>query len=266
MQNNPINLARYPLEHPDSETYRSIVTEAGKTLTETGIVNLEAFLTPAGTDRLMAAVEHLMPQAHRSKREDTAYGIPPTEDMPADHPYRILSPTDRYGIAYHQMRNTPLDELYVWPPLRQFIAAVTGNDKLYLHEDPSNALVLQIYKTHGGLAWHFDQALFSTVLNLSESEAGGAFECVPHLRTADDPCFDEVRDVLLGRSDRVRSLQVQRGSLSIMYGRYTLHRVTTIRGPSPRTSLVLSYEDRPGVKMDVATRRKLFGPTAPLDP
>ena len=50
-----------------------------------------------------------------------------------------------------------------------------------------------------------------------------------------------------------------------MLGRDALHRVTTIEGPTPRMSLILSYEDRPGVRLDMATRRKFFGPTTPDD-
>ena len=159
-----------------------------------------------------------------------------------------------------------LDKLYRWPPLRQFVADVTGNKTLYLHADPSNALVLQIYQTRDTLAWHFDQALFSTVLNLSETESGGAFECAPNIRTPDDPCFDAVRGVLLGNSDRVQRHFVKSGSFSIMLGRYTLHRVSEVTGETPRISMILSYEDRPGIKMDVTTRKMLFGPGAPDTP
>ncbi len=266
MNDCQIDLAGYPLDRPEGAAYQALVEGCSQRLSDTGLLNLEGFLTEGGAARLAAAVDDLMPQAERSVREDTAYGVPPTDDLPADHPYRILGATDRYGIAYHQMRGTALDALYVWPPLRQFVADVTGHGTLYLHEDPSNALVAQIYKTGGGLAWHFDQALFSTILNLGETEAGGAFECVPNLRSDDDPAYDAVRDVLLGRSDRVERHYPKRGSFTIIYGRYTLHRVATVEGPSPRVSLVLSYEDRPGVRMDAETRRKLFGPTAPLDP
>lgn len=265
MQNNPINLDAFPLDRPHTGEYRQLVADAARTLSELGVLSLESFLTGEGTARLAGVVRELLPQAHRSVRQDTAYGIPPSDDMPADHPYRILGRTDRYGVAYHQMHATELGELYRWPPLRQFVADVTGHGQLYLHEDPCNALVVQVYKSGGGLAWHFDQALFSTILNLGESESGGAFECVPHLRSAENPCFAEVREVLLGHSDRVRRFQAGAGSFTIIYGRYTLHRVATIKGASPRLSLVLSYEDRPGVRMDPATRRKLFGPTAPAD-
>jgi len=265
LNDNPVNLSDYPLDEPEGPVYSTLVEASSQALRQDGFLNLDGFLTSRGVERLMADVECLLPSAHRSCRHDNAYGATPSDDLPADHPDRILRPTDRYGLAYHQMRGTALDTLYVWPPLRQFVADITRHQALYLHDDPSNALVLQVYKTGGGLAWHFDQAQFSTILNLSESEAGGVFEYAANIRSADDPRYDDVRDVLLERSDKVRRVHARRGSLSIIYGRHTLHRVTAIEGPSSRSSVVLSYEDRPGVRMDVETRRKLFGPTAPMD-
>lgn len=260
-----INLERYPLDRPRTEGYRRIVAERGRDLARTGLVNLEGFLTPDGIARLVGEIQALMPEAHYAQRRDNPYGAPISGDLADDHPYRILSPTARHGIAFHQMRGTALEELYRWPPLRQFVADLIGRGELYLHDDPCNALVAQIYKTGEGLAWHFDRALFSTILSLQETEVGGAFECVPGLRGTDNPCFDEVRDVLLGHSQRVEQYHAKAGSFSIMLGRDALHRVTTIEGPTPRMSLILSYEDRPGVRLDVATRRKFFGPTAPDD-
>jgi hypothetical protein len=88
---------------------------------------------------------------------------------------------------------------------------------------------------------------------------------VPGLRKPGDPCFDDVRDVLLDKSDRVEQHHPEAGSFSIMLGRYALHRVTTVEGATPRMSVILSYEDRPGVRLDVATRKNFFGPTAPDD-
>ena len=261
-----INLDSYPLHRPQSAQYRSVVEESAARLTGTGLLNLEGFLTPEGTELLVGEVNRRMPEAMYAVRQDNPYGAVDSEGAPEDHPYKIFHPTSRYGLAYHQLRDTLLDELYRWPPLRQFVADVTGNEVLYLHEDPSNALVLQIYRTGDTLAWHFDQALFSTVLNLSETESGGAFECVPNIRSETDPCFDAVRDVLNGTSDRVEQHFVKAGSFSIMLGRYSLHRVSRVEGPTPRMSMILSYEDRPGVTMDVATRKMLFGAGAPDTP
>jgi alkylated DNA repair dioxygenase AlkB len=260
-----VNLESYPLDCPDTDRYRQVVAGSSREMARCGLVNLEGFLSSEGTTRLIGEIDGLMPNAYFSRKHENAYGASVSDDLPDDHPYRIVGKTERHGLAYHQLRDTALEELYRWPPLRQFVADVTGHGMLYVHEDPSNALVVQIYKAGGGLAWHFDRALFSTILNLQKSDGGGVFECVPGLRKPGDPCFDDVRDVLLDKSDRVEQHHPEAGSFSIMLGRYALHRVTTVEGATPRMSVILSYEDRPGVRLDVATRKNFFGPTAPDD-
>ena len=196
---------------------------------------------------------------------ENAYGGAIDEAAPADHPCRILGETDRHGVAYHQMHESSLADLYRWPPVRQLVADVIGRLCLYLHEDPSNALVLQIFSAGGRLAWHFDRAGFSCIIQLQAAEEGGEFEFVRGLRSPEDECFDDVKAVLLGDRARVERRSAEPGTFSIFDGTRTLHRVTPVRGDRPRMSLVLSYEERPGVKLDAATRRRFFGPDAPDD-
>lgn len=57
---------------------------------------------------------------------------------------RVRSETDRYGLARHQLTNTLLDSIYTWEPVRRFVGDLLDHDQIYLHEDPSNALVVQI--------------------------------------------------------------------------------------------------------------------------
>jgi hypothetical protein len=163
------------------------------------------------------------------------------------------------------MGGTALQALYRWPPLRRFVAAVTGKAELFLHADPCNALVLQVYQPGDMLAWHFDRARFSTTLHLQAAEAGGHFESVAALRRDGEDAFAEVSKVLKGDRARVRQAVSQPGSFTIFNGNHTLHRVTEVEGTRPRLSLVLSYDETPGQKLDPETRRLFFGPTAPLD-
>ena len=259
-----INLSKYPINRPDSAQYRIMIIELSQKLATHQLLNMEGFLTKAGTQAIASEIDSLLPTAGHVKHRSTAYGESERESLPDDHPYNIKNQTDRYGLARHQLGNTQLDSIYTWEPVRNFVRDLLGLEKIYLHEDPSNALVVQIYKQWGGIAWHFDRALFSTILNIRESDNGGVFECAPNIRSETDPCFEEVRDVLLGQSDFVERNKVKAGSFTIMYGRYTLHRVTENLSPIARYSAVLSYEDRPGVKLDVATRKRFFGDDAPL--
>lgn len=259
MIGNLLNLDKYPIDQPNSARYVSLVSDCRARLASKHIINIEDFVTPSGSDRLVQEVESRLADVFHSATRSNPHPQNEAESIPEEQRYSGY--TDRYSLARHQLLGSELDELYQYLPLRQFIRDVLELDSIYLHEDPSNALVVQMYKPGGGIAWHFDQALFSTILNLRETEKGGVFECVPNLRTAHDPCTDAIQEVLLNKSDRVEQHHVSAGSFTIMFGRYTMHRVTEVSGTTPRLSAVLSYEDRPGVKMDLITRKKLFGPT-----
>ena len=254
-----LNLAEYPIDKPESARYRALVSDCREQLASGYLINIKDFLTPSGTEYLVQEIESRLPQAFHSVSRSNPHPASEADTIPPDQ--RYTGYTDRYSLARHQLTGSALDSLYQYPPLRRFIRDILALESIYLHEDPSNALVVQMYKPGGGIAWHFDQALFSTILNLRETEQGGVFECVPNLRTANDPCTEAIQQVLLKQSDRVEKHQVSAGSFTIMSGRYTMHRVTEVSGTTPRLSAVLSYEDRPGVKMDLATRKRLFGPT-----
>ena len=258
-----INLLGYPIDRPESSEYQSLVSRLKHDLAKSGMINLVDFLTPEGVSTYKQEINDRLANAFHAVSRRHPYGYHPTATLPDDHPCNTFASTQSFRLARHQLPDTEIDALYTWPPMRQFIADVTGNDEIYLSADPSNGLVVQVYREGCGQAWHFDQALFSTILNLSESDAGGIFECVPALRTADNPHYDAVKRVLSGESDRIQKHKVKAGSFTIMLGRYTMHRVTTVERQTPRISAVLSYELEPDVHMDLETRKISFGPTAP---
>ncbi len=275
MNSKLINLDFYPLDQPDSTRYKEIVAKYRAQLMRDEFVNMEGFLTEYGTTAIAREIDDRTDQTFHSARMANPYGKSPGDscnpqnsddtDQRAIHPAEIYARTDRYGLARHQLQNTLLDSIYCWEPVKHFVRDILGLSQIYLHEDPSNALVVQMYKHGGGLAWHFDRALFSTILNIRESDKGGVFECAPGLRSELEPRYDNVRDVLLEQSSLVKRHHVKSGSFTIMRGRYTMHRVTENLGSTSRLSAVLSYEDKPGVKLDLATRRTFFGASAPDD-
>jgi hypothetical protein len=263
MSTKYVNLTEYPIDQPDSPQYRSIIAEQQELLAIDGMINLVNFLTPTGIRKYKQEIEDRSGIAYHAIAERHPYGYERSDQFPDDHPVNTFGSTESFRLARHHFPDTDLDSLYLWSPMRRFIADITGNEKTFLSGDPSNALVVQVYRDGCGQAWHFDQALFSTIINLSESEAGGIFECVPNIRTEKTPNYDEVKSVLQGISSKIQQHHVKAGSFTIMLGRYTMHRVTPIEGTVPRISAILSYELKPDVCMDLATRKKSFGPTAP---
>ena len=210
MYSNYVNLAKYPLEHRDSKEYKEVIEQAREMLTETNIVILEDFITAEGVDHFNKEIEARLSESyHRSTLVNPYHGTTGSNEFSDDHPRNTFGKMERFGLARHQLLGTVMDEHYNWLPLRKFIADINGFKQAYLSADPSNALVVQIYRDGCGQAWHFDEAQYTTIINLGEADAGGVFECVPNLRTTDDENFDEVRKVLHDQSDRVQQYNVK---------------------------------------------------------
>ena len=67
------------------------------------------------------------------------------------------------------------------------------------------------------------------------------------MRSSDDECYDEVARVLAGdASELIETIPMMPGTLMIFEGRYSLHRVTPIRGDTPRHVALLAYDTKPG--------------------
>lgn len=253
-----VNLSVFPLHQPESDAYKRLVEEWRSKLATTGLINLEEFLTPEGVEAFRGEVYERLPNAFHSVHGAQTY----FDKMPGEFPTDALG-SNTHCLGHHNLQNSAMDALYKWEPLRKFIAALTQNTEVYLHEDPTNALVVQVYKPGCWTGWHFDRAIFTTIVNLGEPEAGGTFECVADIRTENNPSYSEVRDVLLNQSNRVSRYDMKAGSLTLMLGRYSLHRVTPVEKALDRISLVLKYETEPGVFISAKDRKHIYGPSAP---
>ena len=84
--------------------------------------------------------------------------------------------------------------------------------------------------------------------------------CRKPIRDSDDEHFDEVARVLDGTSDKVISLTLEPGDLQPFKGRYSLHRVAPLRGPTPRYVAIFSYVLEQGMVGSVERKRQLCGP------
>jgi hypothetical protein len=90
---------------------------------------------------------------------------------------------------------------------------------------------------------------------LQKPEGGGAFKCVPGLRSTDNENYAGVWEVLLGARDKVSVVPFQPGTLMIFRGHYSLHRVSAVTGPRRRLIGVLSYStQRDYLGSDLANR------------
>jgi len=156
--------------------------------------------------------------------------------------------------------DSPLKDLYYWPPMQQFIADIVGEADLYPSEDPYQPVNVLCQGNGDRSAWHFDSNnAFTMTLMLQSAESGGHFEMTPNTRSDTDPNFEGVAQLLLGEESNVVRVARDEGELVIFRGCNSAHRVTPIEGSRLRLMCVMVYETEPGVTGDPVVNETVYG-------
>jgi hypothetical protein len=262
-----IDTTRYPLDEPGSPGWHQLVDRVRDDLRRVGCSVLPGFVHPSVHETLQREGDEVAPWAHDEVEVVNAYNVAPDTPLPPDHPGRIRL---ERGNAFVARDRIPPDfvihQLYTSPLLQRFVAACMGLPAVHPLADPLAGLCLNVIPPGRAHPWHFDTNEFSVSILTRPAEAGGVFEYCPNIRSPGSENLADVRAVLTGRPEaepRVRRLALRPGDLQLFTGRFSLHRVTTVRGPSARHSAVLAYCERPGVVGSVTRTRQLFGRVRP---
>ena len=258
-----VDLGRYPINDPAGSAYQDLVRACQDQLRDRGVAQLAGFLTPAAVSQMLAVTSQLTAQAWASDQDHTVYFEPPDDAGGPDHPRALMQHSAKKAIAYDQMPpGAPIRRLYESDDLTGFIAAVLGKQVLYRSADPLDALEIAIFGAGDELGWHFDNSEFSVTVMYQQAEAGGQFDYYPWLRGEQDENYPGVQKILLGGSDGVIRLPGSPGTLAVFRGQHALHRVTAVSGSRPRINSVLTYGERPDMKLSALTQQLFYGRTA----
>jgi hypothetical protein len=257
-----IDLNRYPLDQPDSEQYRDLVSDKRGLLDTQQFCSMPGFLCEPIRQKIAADVEL---QQQNTNRADSLRNVylerTKTDSLPDDHPKNILSQGSYNMMGAHLLADdSPLKALYYWPAMQQFIADIVGEEKLYPSDDPYQPVNVLCQGDGDRSSWHFDSSnAFTMTLMLQAPEAGGYFEMAPNTRSDDDPNYDGIKKLLLG--DESNAVRVSRGEgeLVIFRGCHSAHRVTPVSGNRLRLMCVMVYETEPGVVGDPVVNETVYG-------
>jgi hypothetical protein len=226
---------------------------------------LPDFIRPSLRDVLRQECSAIAPRAHHDVETVNVYNIAVDSELPDGHPGRR---TFERGNAFVARDRIPADalisRLYSDTVFRDFIARCFELPELHELADPLSGLVLNVVAPGMEHPWHFDTNEFAVSILTQAPQSGGDFEYCPNIRTAQAENFTDVRAVLAGTDDRlVRRLTLRPGDLQLFLGRYSMHRVTEVRGDIARHSAIFAYTERPGVIGSVERTRQLFGRVLP---
>jgi hypothetical protein len=255
-----VNLERYPILELDAPAARAVIRAAQAQLAAMGAAELPGFIRPEAMPQLVEDAQRLAPLAFRSEGAGTAYLEVPDFNLPEDHPRRMFGAYAVGVVAYDQIpQHSPLRRLYACDGLMDFIGAILDRGRLFRYADPLGALNLAVMKDGDELQWHFDMTDFVVSLAIQDAEQGGDFEVAPLIRSADDECYPRVKQVLDGASSEVVRLPMTPGTLLIFAGRHSIHRVSPIRGETPRLVALLAYDTKPGTNSTDVLKLSRYG-------
>ncbi|WP_308252291.1 arpA protein [Pseudonocardia sp. KRD291] len=253
---------RYPIGDPCGRTWSAAVAGARDSLAAGGCAVLPGFVRESWLDRLRAEGRAVAPLAYTETRTVNVYNTETVDDsLPDGHPARVRFERGNAFVARDRIPGSAaIQRLYADPGLQAFLAACFGLPQLHELADPLAGLCLNVVADGRSHPWHFDTNEFAISLLTQAPESGGVFEYCPDIRGAGAENPGDVAAVLAGRGEQLtRRITLRPGDLQLFRGRYSLHRVTEVAGPTDRHSAIFSYSERPGVVGSPARTRQLFG-------
>jgi hypothetical protein len=254
-----VDFERYPIGEP-GRLGSQVAERCRAELTADGTCQLDGFMRPAAVRAVLQEAETLSGKAFRTDATHNAYFTDVLAGAGQDDPRGVTLHSSKWALGYKYCgASSPLRTLYEWDGLVTFLKDVLELADLYRDADPVGACSVMFYGEGDELGWHFDNSEFAVTLMLQECLEGGEFEYVPGVRTADDENFAGVRAVLAGAREPVRSLYAGPGTLTLFRGRYSMHRVTPVRGATRRVNAVLAYASTADHRLTPLNRRLFYG-------
>ena len=246
-----VNLERYPIADLRSAAARAVIAEGRDQLARDGLCLFPDFVSPAALAAMTAEAQRLAPTLHHEVTWMNGRGQGPG-DGPLHRPTRNACgavPYDRLATE------SPSRRLYETDQLAGLFRELLGVPAFYRCADPISSCLLMYYGEGDELGWHFDPNDGVVTLLLQAASEGGTFEFAPGIGR-DPDAFEPVMD---GRRDRVVAPPLRPGTLSLVRGVASLHRVTPVSGPRPRIMLTMSFDQQPGRVFSVENRRRYSG-------
>ena len=259
-----IDLDRYPI-HVTVGARRQLVADVQSDIRSVGCAVIKQFVKPSAIPALVAEGDRVAHLGHRNFNRTNPYFTQLPPDLPDTHPLRrfydrsnAFVPADNFGD------DSIIRAMYEWPAFAPFIQEVLEEPSFYRYADALADVIINLAEEGNGFPWHFDTNNYTVTLAIQNADDGGEFEYSPNLRTPTDENYDGVGRVLDGDQTLIHSLHLEPGDLQIFKGRYSLHRVTPLSGPTMRYVAIFSFTEMEGIVGSPERTKQLYGRVLPI--
>jgi hypothetical protein len=231
-----VDLDTYPIHDLASPVRRALVAQTQEQMRLVGCSHLPGFVRADAVARMQAEGTALHDQTYWSREPHNPYFGPGDPDLPATHPRNTFQPRHSGFINSDVLlADSALRQLYDTDILLHFIwECLDVARPVYRWADPIGRNPYGVMETGHYLPWHFDGNEFTVSVLAQKADDGGVFEYVPRIRQPDNENFEHVQHILEGGRDGVHTLDLIPGDMQLFAGRYSMHRVTPIVGPTTR--------------------------------
>jgi hypothetical protein len=241
-----LDLERFPIHDLTSDKRSDLVVRCRQNLEKWGCAHVPDFITPSAIQKMKEEAFRIMDGARRAHAWVNPYLTKEDTSLPEDHPKRFFEERTSSFINSDLLEaDSILRMIYDSDVMVHFVSDCLNVGPIYRWAEPLGRNPYSVMKDGDYFPWHFDGNDFTVSILVSEAEEGGDFEYAPDIRSANNECFDEVGAVLHGAREKVRVLSLKTGDLQIFKGRYSMHRVTTTQGESPRIIALPTYVTNP---------------------
>ncbi len=259
-----VDLDRYPVHRPGPER-DELLASVRAALHDVGCAVLPGFVTPDRIDELVAEADAVACHGFHSAAHTNPYFTQDRPDLPASHPMRRFFPrSNAFVPADNFGPDSIIRALYEWPHFAPFVQDALEEPQFFRYADPLADVIVNLADEGNGFPWHFDTNNYTVTLAIQNAEQGGAFEYSPWVRTPTDERYDVVERVLDGDQSLIHTLHLRPGDLQIFKGRYSLHRVTPLAGPTRRYVAIFSFAEHEGMVGSPERTAQLYGRVLPV--
>jgi len=260
-----IDLEQFPLHDLNSPKRAALVEQCRKDLEAYGCSHIPSFLKPSAVEEMRAEAIRLMAHARPADAFVNPYFTADDPSLPEDHPKRFFENRTSSFINSDCIEpQSILRKIYDSDVMVHFIADCLNQGPVYRWADPLGRCPYSVMRDGDYFPWHYDGNEFTVSMLVQAAEQGGDFEYVPNLRNPNSENFDDVREVLNGKRDRVRVLKLREGDLQLFKGRYSMHRVTQTHGAKTRIIALPTYVTNPYLVNRPHHSKAIYGRAEPI--
>ncbi len=242
-----VDLDRYPIHRLDSVERSELVSETRAELDAYGCFRISDFIRPEAIEEMLAEATQLRDQTFWAETSHNPYASKPDPDFPESHPKNFFQERKSGFINADLLSPTsPLNKIYDSHVMTHFVWECLGTERpIYPWADPLGRNPYGVMDSDHYFPWHFDGNEFTVSILVQKAEEGGVFEYVPDIRRPGEENYEHVQDILEGGRHGVRELDLVPGDLQLFKGRFSMHRVTKIVGPTTRYIALPTYVHDP---------------------